>query len=221
MVRIVTALSLIACCLAADAAPDAKPEAKLPAAAQAVLDRYAKAEAKLESDHRKALAAERQRAIADLEKAQKTATKAGDLDAALAVKGQIEELQKADAADADALLGDKPAAPKADLAKQVLGYWMITKPSGSAPCQIHEGGNVMTRVGQLMLPGRWRIEKGRVVITWMGDESKAESLAFDGPDRMTGDSFDAGKGGVTLTRLRQPPGDAPAQPPPPGQPPRH
>lgn len=209
MSRILAILVAIACCWAGDAAPGAAP--KLPAAAQAALDRLDKAEAKLEVEHRKALSAERAKAIAELERVQKTVTKAGDLDGALAVKARIEELQKAEAVDADALLGEKPAA-KVDAQRAAPGRWELAKGGGNAICTLREDGSVTAMLGQLPVPGRWRAEKGRLIITWFGDEARWENLAFEGPDRLVGDSFDAGKGGVSMNRLPNAPPTPPGPP---------
>lgn len=208
MLRILALAVLVLVCQAADGGA----EPKLPAAAQSAIDRLDRAMVKLEADHRKAVSAERQKAMAELEKAQKTATRAGDLDGALAIRTRLEDLQKAEAADADALLGDRAPA-KADLAKQVLGTWAIIKTGGAgggATCDINDGGNVVAHLGQLMVPGRWRVEKGRLVINWLGDEARWENLGPESADRMAGDSFDAGKNGISLTRIK---GPGPAAPP--------
>lgn len=198
MIRLLLAIALVCSSITA-----AETEAKLPTPAQTALDRLAKADAKLAADYRKALAVERSKAMAELEKVQKATTKAGDLDGALAVKAKLDELRAAQEAEAGDLLGgDRPAVP-ADLSKQVVGRWNLTKANGaSGTAEFTAGGMAVVSLGPFTIGGRWRIEKDRVLVTWANDESKLENLAFDGPDRLAGDSFDAGKNGITCTRIK-------------------
>jgi len=192
-----TIVALLATVLAAG---DAEP-AKLPAAAQAALDRLAKAEAKIDADAAKLRSAERQKAMKELDKAQQTVTKAGDLDGALAVKARIDELKKAEEADSAALLGeDKPAK---DPAKLAVGSWSVSKTNG-VNGQIELMADKMARVtaGPVTYTGIWMIEKERVVIHWGGSATHWENLAFETADRLKGDSFDAGKDGISMVRLK-------------------
>jgi len=99
--------------------------AVMPAAAQAVLDRLAKIEAKIDFYAAKARSTERQKSIKELEKIQVSTTKSGDLDAAVAIKARIEALRKLDEVDTDELMGEaKPAAK--DPAKLAVGNWSAT-----------------------------------------------------------------------------------------------
>lgn len=182
-------------------AGEAEP-AKLPPAAQAAVDRLAKAEAKIEADAIKARSVERQKAMKELEKAQTTATKAGDLDGAMAVKGRIEELKKAEEADAD-LLGDARPAAK-DPAVLAVGSWNAVKTNGvTGLVDITADKTVKITAGAVIFTGVWRIEKDRLVINWGGSTQHAENLGFATPDRLIGDSFDAGKDGLTMTRVKK------------------
>jgi hypothetical protein len=181
-------------------AGEAEP-AKLPSAAQAALDRLAKAEAKIETDAAKARSTERQKAIKELEKAQTTATKAGDLDGAVAVKARVDDLKKAEEDAAD-LLGDARPAGK-DPAVLALGSWSAVKTNGTTgTVDIAADKTVRITAGMQTFSGVWRIEKDRLVINWGGSAQYFENLAFTSPDRLVGDSFDAGKDGMTLTRQK-------------------
>ncbi len=175
--------------------------AKLPPAAQAAIDRLSKAEAKIEADAIKARSIERQKAIKDLEKVQTTATTAGDLDGAVAVKSRIDELKKAEEADAD-LLGDAKPVGK-DPAALAVGSWNAVKTNGVTG-QVDIAADKTARItsGVLTFAGVWRIEKDRLVISWGGSAQHIENLGFATPDRLVGDSFDAGKDGITMTRQK-------------------
>lgn len=196
MTRVCTALLAAALCLAGDA------PAPLPPAAQAAVDRLDKALARIEADAAKSRSGERQKAIKDLERAQSAATKAGDLDAAVAVKGRIEGLRKAEEEEAAVLLGEaRPAAR--DPAALAVGAWNAAKTNGvSGLVEIAADRTVRITAGPLTYNGVWRVEKDRVVISWGGSAQHVENLGFTGPDRMVGDSFDAGKDGLTLTRAK-------------------
>jgi hypothetical protein len=184
------------------AAEDAEP-AKLPPAAQAVVERLAKAEAKIDADAAKQRSVERQKAIKDLDKAQATATKAGDLDAALAVKARIDELKKAEEVDGASLLGEERSANR-DPAKIAVGSWQMTKTNGvGAQVEINADKSAKVSVGAIVYNGIWMVEKERIVIHWGGDPTKWENVAVEGPDRLAGDSFDAGRNGLILIRMKK------------------
>lgn len=197
MLRICILSLAILAAHAGDAAP-----APLPPAAQSVVERLDKALAKIDADAAKSRSAERQKAIRDLERAQTAATKAGDLDGAMAVKGRLEALRAADEDDAAALLGEaKPAAK--DPAVLAVGSWSASKTNGvTGQVDIAADRTVQISAGALTFRGVWRIEKDRLIINWGGSSQHTENLAFITPDRMMGDSFDAGKDGITLTRVK-------------------
>ncbi len=183
------------------AAEGAEP-AKLPPAAQSVVERLAKAEAKIDADAAKLRSAERQKAIKDLEKAQATVTKAGDLDAALSVKARIDELKKAEELDGGLLGDDRPA--NRDPAKIAVGSWQMTKTNGvTAQVEINADKSAKVTAGPLVFTGIWMVEKERIVIRWGGDPTKWENVAVEGPDRLAGDSFDAGRDGLVLVRMKK------------------
>lgn len=185
---------------AGEAAP---APAKLPPAAQSIVDRLAKAEAKIDADAARLRSAERQKAIKDLEKAQTTVTKAGDLDAALAVKARIDELRQAEEADAAGLLGEERPA-KSDPATLAVGSWNVTKTNGvTGLIELAAEKTARASAGPFVINGIWQIEKGRLVIHWGGNPARWENLAFDGPDRLAGDSHDAGKDGIVMQRIRK------------------
>lgn len=176
--------------------------AKLPPAAQSVIERLSKAEAKIDADAAKLRSAERQKAIKDLEKAQATVTKAGDLEAALAVKARIDELKKAEEVDGAGLLGEE--RPARDPARIAVGSWQMTKTNGvSALVEINADKTAKVTAGPLVFNGTWMVEKERIVIRWAGDPTKWENVAVEGPDRLAGDSFDAGRDGLVLTRIKK------------------
>ncbi len=183
-------------------AGEAEP-AKLPPAAQSVVERLAKAEAKIDADAAKQRSAERLKAIKDLEKAQATVTKAGDLNAALAVKARIDELKKAEEVDGASLLGEDRAANR-DPAKIAVGSWQMTKTNGvGAQVEINADKSAKVTVGTIVFNGIWMVEKERIVIHWGGDPTKWENVAVEGPDRLAGDSFDAGRDGLVLIRMKK------------------
>lgn len=196
MMRVCTALLVAACCLAGDA------PAVLPPAAQTAVDRLEKALAKIEADAARSRSGERQKAVKELERAQSAATKAGDLDAALAVKARIEELRKAEEEDAAVLLGDARPAAK-DPAALAVGSWNASKTNGvTGVVEVAADRTVRITAGVLTYNGVWRIEKDRLVISWGGSAQHIENLGFISPDRLVGDSFDAGKDGLTMTRVK-------------------
>jgi len=124
MLRFLLTFLSLAVLVAGEVAPAATPPA-----AQAALERLAKAEAKIDFDAAKARSTERLKAIKELEKVQVSTTKSGDLDVAVAIKARIEELRKLDEIAADELMGDaKPAAK--DPAKLAVGSWSATKTNG-------------------------------------------------------------------------------------------
>ena len=177
--------------------------AKLPPAAQSVVERLAKAEAKIDADAARQRSVERQKAIKDLEKAQAAVTKAGDLDAALAVKARIDELKKAEEVDAAGLLGEERPASR-DPARVAVGSWQMTKTNGvSALVEINADKTAKVTAGPMVFNGVWQVEKERIVIRWAGDPTKWENVAVEGPDRLAGDSFDAGRDGLVLTRIKK------------------
>jgi hypothetical protein len=198
-------LVLCLCCLVVwceDAAPPAD-DAKLPAAAKASLEKLAKAEAKLEADYNKGLAGERQKTVAELDKAMKAATKAGDLDAALAVKARIEALQKQ--IGGEDLLGEGPKKPAVDLGKQIVGRWQVDKSNGiNAIIEFQADGGVVAAAGPFTVMGRWHVEKDGIDLIWGMDPRRLERLQFEGPDRFVGDSYDAGPKGIRGQRMRPP-----------------
>lgn len=183
------------------AAGEAEP-AKLPPAVQATLERLAKAEARIDADAAKARSVERQKAIKELEKAQTTATKAGDLEGAMAVKARVEELKKAEESATTDLLGENKAAGK-DPAAMAVGTWALVKSKGIGGV-VNLGADKTAKVvaGPYSISGTWKIEKERLVITWPIDDRSIESLAFVTPDYLVGDSYDSGKDGITLTRQK-------------------
>lgn len=192
--------ALVALALAAGEA-DA---AKLPPAAQAAIDKLAKAVEKIDAEAAKQRSAERQKTMKELEKVQQTVTKSGDLDGALAVKSRLDELKKAEESAAGDLLGDEKSAAASPLAKQAVGMWSASKTNGiNAQIELREDRSAKASWGPLVIAGTWLIEKERLLIRWGGDPAKWESLVADGPDRMVGDSHDAGKDGITMTRVRR------------------
>jgi hypothetical protein len=191
------AMLLVVCAIAGEA-----EAVKLPPAAQTALDRLAKAESRIDADARKARSSERQKAIRDLDRAQVSATKAGDLAGALAVKAQIDVLKQAEEDAAAELLGEAQAASK-DPAVLAVGTWTALKTTGTGgTVELLPDKSAKISAGPLAFTGIWRIEKERVVINWGGSGAHWENLAFVSPDKLAGDSFDAGKDGITMTRLK-------------------
>jgi hypothetical protein len=175
---------------------------KLPAKAQEAMDKLEKSEGKLTSDYKKSLNAERGKAILELQKAQKDVTKSGDLDGALAIKKQIEELQARIAADDEGdLLGERKMTP----AKAILGKWDFTKTNGVAgTLDFKPDGNCIATITAPIafpyVPCKWEIKEEKVVLTWLNDASKVDTLAFTGMTRLTGDTHDVGRNSLNATK---------------------
>ncbi len=175
---------------------------KLPAKAQEAMEKLEKSEGKLTADYKKSLNSERTKTIVDLQKAQKDVTKSGDLDGALAIKKQIEELQAKIAEDDDAdLLGEKKMTP----AKAVLGKWDFTKTNGVAgTLEFKPDGNCIASVTAPVsfpyVPCKWEIKEDKVLLTWLNDASKVDTLSFASPTKLAGDSHDVGRNSISATK---------------------
>ncbi|MBA3686094.1 MAG: hypothetical protein H0W72_12775 [Planctomycetes bacterium] len=178
-------------------AAEEAPVKPLPAPAKAALDKFARAEAKLKDQ----IVAERAKTIVELQKALKDTTKSGDLDGANAIKAEMDALTALNEADSDTdLLGNK----KIDPAKLVIGTWAWNKTGGaSGTFAFTDDGKITAQMGLLSVPGAWTVDaKQQIVITWLGDSARWERLSFDGSDKLVGDSFDAGPGGIKATRKK-------------------
>lgn len=179
---------------------------KLPADAQKAMDKLDKSETKLSMDFKKSLNAERTKTIGELQKAQKDITKSGDLDGALAVKKQIEALQAKIAADEDTdLLGNKK---KLDPAKLLLGTWAFQKTNGLAGTfEAFADGNFVAKITAPVsfpyVPGKWEVKEDQILMTWLNDPMKLDTLTFTAPNKLAGDTHDVGKNSFNATK--QPP----------------
>lgn len=177
--------------------------AKLLGDAQKAMDKLDKFESKLTQDYKKSLSNERVKAIAELQKAQKDITKNGDLDGALAVKKQIEVLQAKIAADEDTdLLGNKK---KTDPAKLMLGTWTWQKTNGSAGTfEAFADGNFVAKLTAPIafpyVPGKWEVKEDKILMTWLNDPMKVDTLTFTASDKLAGDTHDAGKNSFSATK---------------------
>lgn len=176
--------------------------AKLPADAQKAMDKLEKSEGKLTTDYKKSLNAERAKTVTELQKAQKDVTKSGDLDGALAIKKQIEALQEKIAKDEDTdLLGNK----KIDPAKLLIGRWDYQKSNGvGGVVEFFADGrftaSITTPANFPYVPGKWEIKGEQVLLTWLNDASKVDTLTFTAATKLAGDSHDAGKNSVNATK---------------------
>ncbi len=180
---------------------------KLPADAQKVMDKLERAESKLTSDYKRSVNAERTKSITDLQKAQKDITKSGDLDGALAVKKQIEALLAKIADDEDTdLLGNKK---KADVAKLILGTWSWQKTNGVAGTfeALADGtfaAKITAPIQFPYIPGKWEAKDDQILLTWLSDPMKIDTLTFTAPTKITGDTHDVGKNSLTATKVPPP-----------------
>jgi hypothetical protein len=183
--------------------------AKLPAKAQEVMDKLEKTASKLTTDYKKSVNAERAKTITDLQKAQKDITKTGDLDGALAVKKQIEDLQAKIAADEETdLLGNKK--DKADPAKLLVGKWEFQKTNNIAgTLDFKADGNCIATITAPIafpyVPCKWEIKGEQVLLTWLGDATKVDTLMFTSATKLAGDTHDVGKNSINATK--QPPAE--------------
>jgi hypothetical protein len=208
MRQLITIALLLTLLLPSTTSLGAAEAPKLPADAQKAVDKLDKAEAKLNQEHKRAVNSERAKAITDLQKAQKDITKSGDLDGALAVKKQIEALQAKISADEDTdLLGNKK---KVDIAKLMPGSWTWQKTNGAAGTfeALADGTFVAKMTAPLAfpyIPGKWEAKDDQIVLTWLNDPAKVDTLAFTAPNKLAGDSHDAGKNSISATR--QPPAE--------------
>ena len=178
--------------------------AKLPAKAQEVMEKLEKSEGKLTVDYKKSVNAERAKSISELQKTQRDVTKTGDLDGALAIKKQIEELQAKITADEDTdLLGNKTA--KADPAKLLVGKWDFTKTNGvTGVLDFKADGNCIANITAPIpfpyVPCRWEIKGEQLVLTWLNDATKVDTLLFTGPTKLAGETHDVGKNSINATK---------------------
>lgn len=182
----------------------AEEAAKLPSKAQEVMEKLEKSEGKLTADYKKSVNAERARSISELQKTQRDVTKTGDLDGALAIKKQIEELQAKIAADEDTdLLGNKTA--KADPSKLLVGKWDFTKTNGVAGVLDFKAdgnciANITAPVAFPYVPCRWVIKDEQILLTWLNDVTKVDTLMFTGATRLAGETHDVGKNSLNATK---------------------
>ena len=181
---------------------------KLPAKAQEAMDKLEKSESKLTFDYKKSVNTERTKIIGELQKAQKDVTKSGDLDGALAIKKQIEELQAKIAADDDTdLLGNKT---KNDPAKLLVGKWDFIKTNSVAGTfDFKADGNciatITAPIAYPYVPCKWEIKEDKVLLTWLSDATKVDTLVFTSVTKLAGDTHDVGKNSINASR--QPPGE--------------
>lgn len=175
---------------------------KLPAKAQEAMEKLEKSEGKLTADYKKSLNAERGKTVVELQKAQKDVTKSGDLDGALAIKKQIETLQAKIAEDDEGdLLGEKKLTP----AKMIIGKWDFTKTNGVVgTLDFKPDGNCIATITAPIafpyVPCKWEIKEDKVLLTWLNDVTKVDTLTFTGATKLAGDSHDVGKNSVNATK---------------------
>jgi hypothetical protein len=178
---------------------------KLPPKAQEAMDKLEKSEGKLTAEHKKAINAERNKTISDLQKAQKEITKSGDLDGALAIKKQIETLQAKIAEDDDTDLLGAGKTAKVDPAKLLIGKWDFTKTNSViGTLDFKADGNCIASVTAPLpfpyIPCKWEIKDGKVLLSQQHDPSKVDTLTFTAANKMVGDTHDAGKNSVNATK---------------------
>jgi len=124
--------SLMLCCCAGLTAGDAAaaPADELSPAAKRAISTAEDSIARARAVFQTASAKEQEKLVAALLKEQETQTKAGKLEAALAVKALVEKVKSGEylkeleqrSAESDDLLGDKAAGPSPQLAR-LAGYW--------------------------------------------------------------------------------------------------
>jgi len=178
--------------------------AKLPPKAQEVIDKLEKSEAKITADYKKSVNSERAKSIVELQKAQREVTRTGDLDGALAIKKQIEALQAKIAADEDTdLLGNKTT--KADPTKLLVGKWDFVKTNGVAGVlDFKADGNCIANITAPVVfpyvPCKWEFKDDKIHLTWLGDATKVDQLAFTAATKLAGDTHDMGKNSLNATK---------------------
>jgi hypothetical protein len=185
----------------------AAEEKPLPPAAKVVMEKLQKNADKLSGEYKKSLNAERAKTITELQKVQKEVTRSGDLDAALLVKKQIEAIQAQIDADEDTdLLGNRKTP---DYAKLMTGNWTFQKTNGASGTfeAFPDGrisGSLTAPIPWPFLPGKWEMKGDQLLLTWANDPVKVETLTFTAPNRLAGDSFDAGKNSFNATKVPPP-----------------
>jgi hypothetical protein len=201
------ALLLLVPALLLDPAAAEEAPVPLPPAATAILEKFTRAEEKLAAEHAQAVIAERTKAIDALGKVLKDTTRTGNLDAANAVKARIDALRAANAAEMPTdLLG--AARGGADLAKLIVGEWDMTKRNGpSGTLKVSPDGTATLHVLVLTFTARWEVLKDpttrakRIRFTWDSPEHWDDVVSITG-DKAEGDSWDAGKGAISLRRKK-------------------
>ena len=193
-------LLVAACVLSLSAA-----EVELPPAAKIALDKLEKSEGKLTAEHKKAVAAERNKTIGELQKVMKDVTKTGDLDTANAVKAKVDELiAKNDAAEDTDLLGNKKTV---DYAKMMIGSWTFQKTNGvTGTLEAFADGRVVAAITAPInipvIPCKWEAKGTQILLTWLGDPTKVDTLSFTGPTKLAGDTHDVGKNSFNASKVK-------------------
>ena len=185
-------LSILSVCLAAE-------EAKLPPDAQAAIDKAEKsisvAQAKADAEILKV----RQELVKALTKAQESATKKGDLNSAMAIKAQIDELAKLTQA---ALLDPKAGAQQDADEKLLEGVWQVQKSGWRTTLSIQGTGAVTAGDGT---SGTWEIKDGSFTIKWTGLQNRWEAFTLPVQTKKSwvGDSWNLGKKTISITKVSE------------------
>lgn len=178
-------------------------EPELPPAAKTALDKLEKNEGKLTADYKKSVAAERNKTIGELQKVMKDITKTGDLDAANAVKAKADELiAKNEAEETTDLLGNKKIT---DYAKLMTGAWTFQKTNGVVgTLDVFADGRVVAAItapiNVPVIPCKWEAKGTQILLTWLNDPTKVDTLTFTAPNRLAGDTHDVGKNSFNATK---------------------
>lgn len=163
-------------------------DAKLPPEAAKVMEKYDKTVTDAKKVYDSAVNKAREQALKDLKPIQTTETKKGNLDGALLVKSKIEELTAEipkPAAEGDLA---KPLPPNTDpKVAFLLGKWKVTVPGMNwASTWEFKDKYVMVRYEKLDSPGKYAIEKEKVIITWEDGEIDTLRLPKHGVNIMEG-----------------------------------
>jgi hypothetical protein len=90
----------------------------------------------------------------------------------------------------------------------LAGAWEFQKSNGAAGVlEMNAAGTYTAKITSpipLTLPGKWEVDKktGIVKLLWLSDPNRSEMLTLTSPDKLSGDSFDAGKNGFHATRQK-------------------
>lgn len=174
-------------------------DVQLPREAQAALDKFDTAKAKIDAEAAKATAKEQDKLIADLQKVLDAEMKKKNvnLEVAVALKAKIDGLE-ALRGDLTDLLGNP--LPE----KSILGKWRVTKPDGHNAIWTFKADKTMdvTFNDGRVVPGTWSVKENAIRVDYPSAPTAWETINFPINDNCTGDGWNIPAGTLKATRTK-------------------